>query len=654
MYRIALLLLIALSGILPRAHSALTVKSPGGNVFVSFRLDREGTPQWQVAGPQGVLMSWSRVGLIFDETPPLASGFVLVDSLVTERDETYELIAAKTRSARDHHFELRVFLKESAPPRRKLDLVFRVFDDGAAFRYILPADGPAGPFAIVRELTEFHFPSDLNAWAFQINTFRSSFEGLYLPTTVSAIPDTALVHPPLTMQRADGVTLAITEADLTDYAGMYLRGLPGTALQVVLAPLPGGGQICVRGQTPFSSPWRVLMIGKRPGDLIESTIIENLNAPCALGDVAWIKPGKAIFPWWPDFFSDGPGVPSKMGFENQKYYVDFAADNGFEYLELEPPWYGPEADCINNPGKYDITKPIPELRLPDLFAHARSRNVGIFLWAHWENVNRQADEAFALYEQWGAAGVKIDFMNRDDQEMVRWYHTALKKAAAHHLMVYFHGAYKPTGSRRTYPHLVTLEGVLGNEQNKVSYLATPEHTVTLPFTRMLAGPMDFTPGGFRNATAEQFKPVYSRPMVMGTRCHQLAMFVVYESPLMMVCDDPAAYRDQPGLAFIRDVPTAWEETRVIDGQIADYVVVARRKGKTWYLGAMTDWTARELSIPLSFLEPGEYQAEMYADGKNADTHPTEVSVTQYTVTARSVMPVRLARGGGLAVRFHRQ
>ena len=428
------------------------------------------------------------------------------------------------------------------------------------------------------------------------------------------------------MQRKDGVTLSITEADLTDYAGMYLRGLPGRALQVVLAPLPNASGVAVRGKTPFSSPWRVLMVGNAPGRLIESTIILNLNAPCAFDDVSWIKPGKAIFPWWPAFYCDRPGVPNALGFENQKYYIDFASENKFSYLELEPPWYGPEDDCIEHPEKYDITKPVPDLRLPELIEYGKKAGVRLFIWAHWQNVDRQADTAFPLYKSWGAAGVKIDFMNRDDQEMVRWYQMILKKAAVNRLMVLFHGAYKPTGTQRTYPNLVTLEGVLGNEQNKVIDWVTPEHTVTIPFTRMLAGPMDFTPGGFRNVTAGEFAPNMPRPRVMGTRCHQLAMFVVYESPLTMVCDDPAAYRGQPGLSFLQQVPTSWDETRVINGKIGQYITIARRSGTDWYLGAMTNWTSRKIRIPLAFLGRGQYEADIYQDGPDADSRPVEVTI----------------------------
>jgi alpha-glucosidase len=644
-----LLLFVLVVAFLGKAD--VTIISPNNVITISFQLDSKGTPQWQVLRKGTVVLAWSPLGLTFREGGELKSRLIVLDSLIVEHDEFYKLVIGKAKEARDRYREMQIHLREAVPLRRRLNLLFRAYDDGAAFRYVLPEQGAPTSFEIVKENTELHFPADMKAWAFQINTFRSSFEGQYQPTTLSAIPDSGLVYLPLTMQRQDGIVVSIAEADLTDYAGMYLRGLPGTALQVVLAPLPDGSGTAVRGRTPFSSPWRVLMVGDAPGRLIESTIILNLNLPCALGDASWIKPGKAIFPWWPAFFCDRPGVPSALGFENQKYYIDFAAESNFSYLELEPPWYGPEGDCIEHPERYDITKPVPELRLPELIEYGKKVGVRLFIWAHWQNVDRQADTAFPLFKSWGAAGVKIDFMNRDDQEMVRWYQMILKKAAAHRLMILFHGASKPTGTQRTYPNLVTLEGVLGNEQNKVIDAITPQHTVTLPFTRMLVGPMDFTPGGFRNVTAGEFAPDMQRPRVMGTRCHQLAMFVVYESPLTMVCDDPASYRGQPELAFLRQVSTSWDETKCIDGKIGEYITLARRSGNEWYLGAMTDWSPRQIQVPLVFLGEGQYEADIYQDGPDADRHATEVTILQKEVAADSTLSVRLAGGGGLAVRF---
>jgi alpha-glucosidase len=391
------------------------------------------------------------------------------------------------------------------------------------------------------------------------------------------------------------------------------------------------------------------MIGDQPGDLIESNIILNLNDPCKISDTSWIKPGKVVFPWWPDFKTESPVIGNEMTFDNQKYYLDFATEYEIPYLELEPPWYGDERECIKNPEKFDITTPTRSLQLPDLLEYGKERGVHFFIWAVWKNIEQQMNTALPLYEQWGAAGMKIDFMNRDDQDMVNFYHRVLQKAAEHHLMVYFHGAYKPTGIRRTWPNLLTREAVMGLEYNKWTDRITPEHNVTLPFTRMLAGPMDYTPGAFVNVTKDQFKPEYSEPMAMGTRCHQLAMYIVYESPLQMVADCPGNYRGEKSAEFLKIVPTTWDETRVLVGKIGDYIAVARRSGMDWYIGAMTDWTPRELDLSLDFLGENTFYATIYADGNAADENPELVTITKIKLHSKDHLITKLAPGGGVAV-----
>ncbi|HTO93095.1 MAG TPA: glycoside hydrolase family 97 N-terminal domain-containing protein, partial [Bacteroidota bacterium] len=313
-------------------------------------------PLWRVVQEGATILDWSPLGLDLSSGERFASGFMVTGIDSSGLDETYTLVAGKTKRARDYHTELRVRLSQASPQERILELVFRAFDDGAAFRYAIPVQIGMHGLDIAEELTEFRFPGDMSAWAFQINTFHSSFEGLYNPTTLGAIPDTGEVYTPLTMQRTDGITIALTEADLLDYGGMYLRRSGRFGLRVALPPHPDGSGACVHGTLPFASPWRVIMIGRRPADLIGSTIILNLSTPSVLRDVSWIRPGKAIFPWWPDFHAEAPGVPDSLDFENQKYYVDFAAENGMQYLELEPPWYGNTDDCIEHPEKYDITR----------------------------------------------------------------------------------------------------------------------------------------------------------------------------------------------------------------------------------------------------------------------------------------------------------
>ncbi len=334
------------------------------------------------------MLSWSPVGLTFREGLALTSHFTMLDSEIREHDETYTLVIGETKEARDHYRELPVHLRESLPPRRYFNLLFPRVDDGAAFRFALPEQEALTAFEIVKENTEFHFPVNMKAWAFQINTFTYRSKEIPAHNPHGHSPRyRAGLYSAHRMQRKDGVTLSITEADRPTTrectCAASREGPPGRA-----GSSSKTTGVAVRGKTPFSSPWRVLMVGDAPGRLIESTIILNLNAPCAFDDVSWIKPGKAIFPWWPAFYCDRPGVPNALGFENQKFYIDFASENKFSYLELEPPWYGPEDDCIEHPEKYDITKPVPDLRLPELIEYGKNAGVRLFIWAHWQNVDR--------------------------------------------------------------------------------------------------------------------------------------------------------------------------------------------------------------------------------------------------------------------------
>ncbi len=363
----------------------------------------------------------------------------------------------------------------------------------------------------------------------------------------------------------------------------------------------------VVGTTPKATPWRVVMVAPTPGRLIETNyLVLDLSAPCAIADTSWIKPGKAAWDWWSGSYATGVRFKPGMNTATMKHYIDFAAAHRLEYMLVDAGW----APLAPGERLEDILHFIPEANVPDIIAYGKRKGVGVLLWVEWRALDAHMDEAMALYEKWGAAGIKVDYMNRDDQEMVNYYEKVVRKAAEHHLTVDFHGAYKGTGLRRTYPNLLTREGVMGMEYNKWSERVTPEHDVTIPFTRMLAGPMDFTPGAMRNAARGKFKALDVAPMSQGTRAHQLAMYVVYESPLVMVSDYPEAYEGQAGLEFIEKVPTVWDETRVVGGVPAEFVAMARRSGDSWYVGAMTNWDARDIEVPLGFLGAGRrYEAQ---------------------------------------------
>lgn len=418
-----------------------------------------------------------------------------------------------------------------------------------------------------------------------------------------------------------------------------------------LSPPPRRPELAVVASTPKATPWRVLMISSRPGGLIEgSDLILNLSEPNKLADTSWIQPGKSAWDWWSGSFARNVDFNPGMNTATLKHYVGFAARHHLEYMLIDVGWSS----------ENDVTRSVPEVDLPGILAYARSEGVKVILWMNWKAVKKQIDEAFLLYERWGVSGVKIDYMERDDQEMVNFYEEMVRKAAEHHLVVALHGAFKPTGLRRAYPNLLTCEAIMGMEHSKSSDRVTPEHDVTIPFTRMLAGPMDYTPGCFQNATRKQFKPRNVEPMCQGTRAHQLAMYVVYLSPLAMLSDYPESYDRNPGIDFLEKVPTVWDDTKALNGEPAQYVTIARQRGDTWYLGSMTNWDARDLEIPLDFLgsrsgglQAGtlQYEAQIYADGADADKIATSLSIRTRRVSSRGTLSLHLAPGGGAAVIF---
>lgn len=628
------------------------LSSPNGDVHVKISIKEKLEPY-----PSGKRLYYSVIyrgrevlldsplGLDFKDAPPLAKDLTICRKEERTINDMWKPVYGKSSLIIDHCNEVHLWLEEENSPRRKLELLFRAYDDGAAFRYYLPAQPDFEEFKLSSERSEFHFAYDHVIWAANYGAFISPQEKEFEKIRLSQITSSSIIGLPLLINVDSSRWLAITEANLKNWAGMYLTGL-GTkpnVLVTTLSPRLDEPGVLVHAKTPNCSPWRVIMLGETPGSLIESNIILNLNDPCVLKDVSWIKPGKAAWNWW---FGDYiPDAKFKVGMntETMKYLVDFAAGMGFEYLIVDVGWYGKP----NDPS-VDITTPIPELNMEELLAFANEWNVKIIVWLYWRDLERQMDEALQTYEKWGIAGVKVDFMDRDDQEMVDFYYRVARKAADHRLLVIFHGAYKPTGEQRTYPNIITREGVLGNEYNKWSSRVTPEHTVTIPFTRMLAGPMDFTPGGFRHATKITFRPQGSGPFVMGTRCHQLAMFVVYESPIQAVCDSPYNYRKQIGTEFLKVVPTTWDETKVISGEVGEYIVVARKSRENWFIGGMTNWMERELKIPLNFLDEREYSMEIFLDSEDANDFPDRAKKEIKTVTSKDILTVKMASGGGFA------
>jgi len=450
-------------------------------------------------------------------------------------DETWERVWGKRKVVRNRCNELKLELVETGGSKRLINLFFRAYNDGISFRYEIPQQESFSDFILVRENSIFKFTGDNRIRASHWNDFHTSQEQEFIEQQLSDLKMDDIIGTPLLVQADTNLWLAILEANLTDWAGMCLAaGSEEYSVITRLSPLPPEPDVVVRSTTPRHSPWRVIMLADHPGRFIESDIIHNLNEPCALEDVSWILPGKCAWDWW---WSDGyaPDMKRKLGpdTKSHKYFIDFASEMGWPYQLVDWYWYGPPFTSLETFGpnpEADITRYTDVCNVPDIVKYAHSKNVKTILWLEWHHVNKQMDEAFPLYEKWGVAGVKIDFMDRNDQEMVNFYHKVVKKAAEHHLLVDFHGAYMPTGIERTYPNFITREGVLGNEYNKWSNRITPDHCLTIPFTRMLGGHMDFTPGGFIHGNRETFKVAEQvglpYTMVRSTRCFQLAMLVV--------------------------------------------------------------------------------------------------------------------------------
>jgi alpha-glucosidase len=634
----------------------LKLHSPDRQVEITFALNADNAPVYSISYRNQTVIAASTLGLEFKQGGLLSKHMRVTGVRRDTRNETYRLVVGKTRQARDHYNEVVVSLEEEQAQQRKLDLIFRAYDDGAAFRYRLPAQAEMKSVEIAAERSQFRFPTDLTCWALQLGSFTTSYEGEYDRIASSRIRPDAIVGLPLVCKtRDEAVTFAISEADLNDYAGMYFAGLQnGYGVASRLSPRRDDASVAVRAalkEDGVRSPWRVVMVADKAGKLIESTLITNLNPPSAIGDTSWIRPGRSAWDWWSGPLAEGIAKPG-MNNETMKYYIDFAAEFGLEYMLVDAGWYTAKAWGEGADLKADITKTVPSINLPELVQYARERKVDIFVWLNWVPTRDQMDVAFPYYEKLGIKGVKIDFMDRDDQEMVEFFHRVMKTAARHHLLVDLHGAYKPTGLARTYPNYITQEGVMGAEYNKWSARVTATHNLTLPFTRMLLGPMDYTPGGFRNVAHRDFKIKFAGPEVMTTRAQALAMYVVYDSPFACISDSPGAYRGQAGAEFIKVVPSSWDETRVPAGEIGEYVVVARRRGQEWYVGAMTNEQPREILVPLDFLGGGRYRLTLYSDGSGpADVITTTDNITDGRLKGASHIKLNLVSSGGSVLRF---
>lgn len=604
------------------------ISSPDGRV--ALRIAEDGTT-FTVTRKGETVIAASPLGLELEGAPALGA-LARVSREDVAVDRMIPLVATKAASARDHYRGATLAFREAGGGRR-LFIDARAYDDGVAFRYRLD---DAGPVTLSGERTAFVPAGDP---ACLVTPFHAAHEMPFERLRVSQLKEGVAYDVPVVCATPSGRThYAITQAHLAGYAGASLWR-EGSALRLRLSAVPGRQGAAVTSPRGLTTAWRAVMVADRAGELIESHLVGNLNPP-PQGDFSWVKPGKAAWDWW-----SGPLVGMKPDMAAYKRFIDFAAESGFPYYLIDVNWaWGPSGCCDAHP-ETDITRPAQGIDMPELVRYAGARGVGLLLWAHWKHVDARMDEVLDTYARWGIKGVKVDFMERDDQEMVAFYQRVAEATARRRLLLDLHGAYVPAGLQRSFPNYITQEGVLGAEWSKMDRRVTPGHNVTLPYTRMLVGPMDYTPGGFRNATPATFEVRAEMPLVQNTRGQALAMYVVYDSPLQMVSDDPTAYRGEPGFDFIRRVPAAWDETRFIAGEPGRDIVLARRQGRHWYLGAMTGDEARTARVPLDFLPPGRWRATAWEDGALA----RELKRSVRTVRRGDVLTLRLAAAGGAAV-----
>jgi len=627
------------------------VKSPDGNISVGINVGA--MVDWSVKHGDTEVILPSEISMTLDNGEVLGKNPVVNKTSATSSNTIIQTPVYKKTSVHDNYNQLTLKFKGD------YDLVFRAYNDGAAYRFITHKKGE---LTILNEGANFNFKNDDNAFLPFVNDYRNrdkfntSFESHYDNISLSAIKKDTLAFLPVLVDVGSPKKAVILEADLQDYPGMYLTPGAGNNLHGVFAPYPTQEAIkninyVVNGRANYIAktkgsrnfPWRVIVISTEDKQLADNDMMQKLAEPSHIADYSWIKPGKVAWDWWNDWnithvdFKAGINVPT------YKYYIDFAAANKLEYIIIDEGWSD----------DHDLNK--TKLDVQAIVDYGKQKNVGVILWSTWYAITRDTEGLLTKFANMGVVGFKIDFIDRDDQKMVASLYDIAEKAAAHHLLVDYHGMYKPSGMQRTWPNIINAEGVKGMENMKWGTDNQPGYDVSIPFIRMMSGSMDYTPGAMRNASKAAYRPVNSNPMSQGTRCHQLAMYTIFEAPLQMLSDNPTAYQREPeSTSFIAAVPTVFDETVALDGKVGDFVSIARRKGTTWYAGAMTNWNKRGISVDLSFLGEGKYKAIIFEDGVNAERDGTDYVTKTITVTSKDKLNVEMAPGGGWAARFERQ
>jgi alpha-glucosidase len=629
------------------AQNAFTVHSPDRKIEVAIRIGD--SLRYDVLVNGKTVSRDSTLSMKLNENV-----LGLSPKIKTTKERAYDQVIEppvkqKFARIRDHYNELRLDMQGNYA------VVFRAYNEGVAYRF--ETSFAQDQVKIYGEEAVFSFPESYPVYFPEEDSLFSHNERKYLRRDITQIPPNSIATLPAVAVAPSGIKIAIAESDVEDYPGMWLRGTQGNGLAATFPPYPlkeslerdrdlrvtqSADYVAVtKGTRTF--PWRLMGIAEKDGDLITNQLVWLLEKPSQLQDTSWIRPGKVAWDWWNATNVYGVDFRSGVNTQTYKYYIDFASKYGIEYIILDEGWYK-----LGN-----VLEVVPEINMEELTAYARSKNVGIVLWVIWKTLDDQLEPALDQYAKWGVKGIKVDFMQRSDQLLINYYHKVSRETAKRHMLVDFHGDQKPAAMTRTWPNLISTEGVRGMEWSKWSADAEPAHNLMLPFTRMFLGPMDYTPGAMVNAPRNGFAPIFNRPMSLGTRCHQLAMYVVFESPLQMLSDSPSNYLREPEIMeFLGPVPSVWDETKVLDARIGEFIALARKNGTDWYFGAMTNWTPRDLQIDLSFLPEGNFWMEAYQDGVNADRYASDYKKTKIQISKTTELKVQLAPGGGWAARIH--
>ena len=650
------LLLLSVATLVAQKNNEFEVQSPDG--ALSVKVEAGAKLQWSVRHKGGQIIAPSAIALVLEGGDTLGDHATITSS-TTEKGNTV-IAAINYIKARipDEYAQLTINCKNG------FGVIFRVYNDAVAYRFFMKR---RGEIIIKNEQANFNFTDDRKAflpymWDYRGGQiFNSSFEALYREIAISQFLRDSLAFLPVLVDVGEGKKAVILEADLEDYPGMYLdinqtrRGFKGVFAPYPLEAALGGfgginyvptkraGYIAkTRGTRNF--PWRAIAISQSDKELLNNDIVQKLASPSRIADVSWIKPGQVAWDWWNNWNVSHVDFKAGINTPTYKYYIDFAAANKIPYIIMDGGW----SEMM------DLTKVVPSINLPDILEYGKQKGVDVILWASWYAVTQQMGTVFPLYAKMGVKGFKIDFVDRDDQIAVASLYDIAIKAADYHLLVDYHGVFKPTGLQRTYPNVVGYEGVKGLENYKWAVEDQPRYVVSIPYIRMMAGPMDYTPGAMRNAVKANFRPINDNPMSQGTRCQQLAMYVLFEAPLQMLSDNPTTYmKEQECTDFITKVPTTFDETVPLDGKVGEYAALARRKGDTWYVGAMSNWDQRDLTLDFSFLGEGMYRATVFSDGINADRDGTDYRKEMIAVSQAKPLRIHLAPGGGWVAKIER-